>query len=192
MALSLVRKVRAFALFLISVNLGLTIATYIHIGKLLSNSRSNSKSSSSSSVFPLAPINYLEITAATFLFFGYLYSLFANLLKLNRVVRALLLSILAIILLVVNIIFMVDLIKDNKTSDENGDVSNTNPFSCPPFAGDMCYVSNANMFGAIITGLFVLVEVVVTLFVKEKKKEPKYIYDEQDDDDSDGGSIIVF
>lgn len=182
---------RAFVLFLITVNLGLTIATYIHIGNILSSGRSDSRSSSSS-MFPLEPIHYLEIITATFLFFGYLYSLFANLFKLNRIVRAILMSILAITLLVVDIMFMVDQIQDNKTPDKDGNVSGMNPFSCPQGAGDMCYVANANMFSAIITGLFVLIEVVVTLVVKEKKKETKYIYEDRDDDDSDGGSIIIF
>ncbi|KAG0284272.1 hypothetical protein BGZ97_008247, partial [Linnemannia gamsii] len=180
MAISIVRKVRAFVLFLTAVNLGLTIATYIHIGSLIS--RTNSPPSG---IFPLQPIHYLEITTATFLFFGYIYSLFGNLVKLNRIVRALLMSILAIALLVVEIMFMIDQIQDNKTPDEDGNVSGMNPFSCPQGTGDMCYVANANLFVAIITGLFVLVEVVVTLVVKEKKKETKYVYEDRDDDDSD-------
>ncbi|KAF9130609.1 hypothetical protein BGX30_013449 [Mortierella sp. GBA39] len=185
MALSIVRKVRAFVLFLTTVNLGLTIATYIYISNLLSRNPS-----SGSAMFPLEPIHYLEIALATFLFFGYLYSLCCNLYKLNRIFRVVLMSALAIALIVVQVIFMVDQINDNKTPDEDGDVSKLGPFSCQG-GGNMCYVSNANLFVAIITGLFVLVEAVVTL-VKEEKEEEKYFYEDGDDDDSDGGSVIIF
>ncbi|KAG9061281.1 hypothetical protein KI688_007619 [Linnemannia hyalina] len=186
MALSIVRKVRAFVLFLTTVNLGLTIATYIFISNLLGR-----KASSGNGMFPLEPIHYLEIALATFLFFGYLYSLCCNLYKLNRIFRVVLMSALAIALIVVQVIFMVDQIKDNNTPDEGGDVSKLGPFSCQG-GGDMCYVSNANLFVAIITGLFALVEAVVTLVVKEEKKEEKYYYEDRDDDDSDGGSVIIF
>ncbi|KAF8938000.1 hypothetical protein BGZ47_008767 [Haplosporangium gracile] len=186
MALSTVRKVRAFVLFLTTVNLGLTTATYIYISILLSRNQS-----SRTGIFSLEPIHYIEIASATFLFFGYLYSLCCNLYTLNRIFRAILMSILAITLIVVDDIFIVDQIQDNKIPDKDGNISKLGQFSCQG-AGDMCYVSNANLFVAIITGLSALVEVVVTLVVKEKKKEEKYVYEVRDDDDSDGESVIIF
>ncbi|KAF9149377.1 hypothetical protein BG015_008830 [Linnemannia schmuckeri] len=186
MALSIVRKVRAFVLFLTTVNLGLTTATYIYISNLLSRNPPIRNS-----IFPLEPIHYIEIASATFLFFGYLYSLCCNLYTLNRIFRAILMSVLAITLIVIDVIFMVDQIRDNKAPDEDGGISKLGPFSCQG-AGDMCYVSNINLFVAIITGLFALIEVVVTLVVKEKKKEEKNVYEDRDDDDSDGESVIIF
>ncbi|KAK3839500.1 MAG: hypothetical protein JOS17DRAFT_770586 [Linnemannia elongata] len=186
MALSTVRKVRAFELLLTTLNLGLTIAAYILISTFLSRSPS-----SRTGLFPLDPIQYLDIATASFLFFGYLYSLFCSLYKLNRIIRAILMSVLAITLIVVQVIFMVDQIKENNTPDENGYVSPLGPFSCE-VRWKTCNVANAKLFVAIIVGLFALVEVVVTLVVKEEKKE-KYVYeDRDDDDDSDGGSVIIF
>ncbi|KAF9328906.1 hypothetical protein BGZ91_000788 [Linnemannia elongata] len=175
MALSTVRKVRAFVLFLTTVNLGLTIASYISISNL-----PNRALSSGTGLFPLEPIHYLEIAAASFIFFGYLYSLCCNLYKLNRIFRAVLMSVLAIALIAVQVIFIVNQIQDSN-----------DPFTCQG-ERNICYVSNANLFVAIITGLLALAEVVVTLVVKEEKKEEKYIYEDRDDDDSDGGSIIIF
>ncbi|KAK5827760.1 hypothetical protein F5H01DRAFT_362220 [Linnemannia elongata] len=146
MALSTVRKVRAFVLFLTTVNLGLTITSYIFISNLPSRALS-----SGTGIFPLEPIHYLEIAAASFIFFGYLYSLCCNLYKLNRIFRAVLMSVLAIALITVQVIFIVKQIQDSN-----------DPFSCQG-ERNICYVSNANLFVAIITGLLALAEVVVTL-----------------------------
>ncbi|KAF9900787.1 hypothetical protein EC991_006890 [Linnemannia zychae] len=187
MSLSSVRKMRAWVLFLTTVSFALVITLYV----LLVSTYDNSKT------FSLKSPHYLEIFASGFLFFAYMYSLWCNLYTLPKIVRAIIMSFLAIVLLVAEFMFLVDKIKGtNKTihipplSPPAAGTDNSNPFLCGPTADTACYVENSNQFVSIITGFFVLAEVVVTMVVKEKKKEVVYVYGD-DDDDSDGGSVIV-
>ncbi|KAF9125532.1 hypothetical protein BGW39_007332 [Mortierella sp. 14UC] len=179
---------RAWVLFLTSVTLALIVVVYADLVSIYDRSNAS---------FSLQSPHYLEIFASGFLFFAYMYSLWCNLYTLPKIARAILMSILAIALLAAEVMFLIDKIKgSNKTihipplSPPAAGANKSSPFLCGPTADIGCYVENSNQFVAIITGFFVLAEVVFTLVVKEKKKETVYVY-EEDDDDSEGGSVIA-
>ncbi|KAF9101327.1 hypothetical protein BGX29_005774, partial [Mortierella sp. GBA35] len=127
MALLTVRRMRIWVLFLTFVNVALVSSVYIYLETLMVKYSSRTRN--------LAWIHWIEIVSSVALFFAYIYSLWGKHFIPNRIVRAVLITVLALALFVVESAFLVDTINDAKAladmSPEVGDfVVSTGPFIC--------------------------------------------------------------
>ena len=117
--------------------------------------------------------DYGILISSILLFISYLYSIWGkNPITNNKYVRALLMLILAVVLIGCSsyLVHLQIVLAETYSQYLQGNQSNTlNPFTCDSYEEGWegignCFLDQSYNFGTIITGIFVIIEVLVTFF----------------------------
>ncbi|KAK3848483.1 MAG: hypothetical protein J3R72DRAFT_429122 [Linnemannia gamsii] len=167
-------KYRLWVMFFATLNLIIMIADYSLLASLVAkaNDPYNDETPGDSHTLRLYWSDYVLIVATVLLFFAYGYSLRGKR-HIHRIVRGVYILTLAVLLIVVAAIYIVEQIKFANIFIAAGSSLIYKPFTCVGAETTSCNLILANIFIALLTGLFSFVETIWTFSFKpiEAKQE---------------------
>ncbi|KAG0293471.1 hypothetical protein BGZ96_002813 [Linnemannia gamsii] len=167
-------KYRLWVMFLVTFNLIMMIADYSYLASLVAraNDPFDTMTPGDTHTLRLFWTDYVLIIASILIFFGYAYSLWGKR-HINRFARGFIILALAVLLITVASKFIDEQIKFASIFIASGSSLIYKPFTCVGAETTSCNLILANIFIALFTGLFSIVEVVWTFSFKpfEAKQE---------------------
>lgn len=161
-------------MFLATLNLVMMIADYSYLAALVAkaNDPYDSMTPGDTHTLRLFWTDYVLIIVSIFIFIGYAYSLWGKR-HINRFARGFSVLLLAVLLITVAAKFIDEQIKFASIFIASGSSLIYKPFTCVGVETTSCNLILANIFIALITGLFSTIEVVWTFSFKplEAKQE---------------------
>ncbi|KAG0281203.1 hypothetical protein BGZ95_006029 [Linnemannia exigua] len=168
-------RYRLWVMFLATLNLIIMIADYSLLASLVANANDpyGDDTPGDSHTLHLFWTDYVLIVATVLTFFAYVYSLRGKR-HAHRIVRGLYVLTLAVLLIVVTSKYIDDQIKFANIFIAAGSSLVYKPFTCVGAETTSCNLILANIFIALLTGVFSSVEVVWTFSFKPIEAKQEY------------------